>query len=78
MQLEYILIAGIIIIILFIHFRENLEDTVLKQKDINSFVICNNCKSWNHRDANSKCNRACKTKYPDKDISFTGNWSKVN
>ena len=84
MQVEYILLAGIIIIILFLNFRENLQNTLqindkgTAQKDITNFVICKNCKSWNDRDAHSKCSRVCKTKYPDKNISFTGNWSKVN
>lgn len=86
MQVEYILIAGIIIIILFLNFRENLQNTLqihdkgtaLEQKDITNFVICKNCKSWNHRDAHSKCSRVCKIKYPDQNISFTGIWSKVN
>jgi len=79
MQVEYILIVGIIIIILFLNFRENLQNTLpTKQKDVNNFAICKNCKSWNHRDAHSKCSRVCEIEYPDKNISFTGNWSKVS
>lgn len=78
MQIEYLLIIGISVIILFMNFRENLEQVSPKQKNINNLVICKNCKSWNHRDAYSKCTRTCKTQFPDKKISFTGNWTKVN
>lgn len=78
MDINYILVIGIILIFLFMNYRENLTVDKEQEKDIINFSICKDCKIWNHIDANSKCSRACKIKNPNKDVSFTGNWNKLD
>lgn len=49
----------------------NLSDT----KTITNIATCQNCKMYNHRDARSKCDGLCSSKYPKS--TYTGVWTKI-
>ena len=57
---------------------ETLENSQQKEQDVKNFIICKDCKAWNHRDASSKCEKQCKLQIPDRDTVFTGEWARLN
>lgn len=50
---------------------DGLENT----KVVKNFVHCDDCQIWNHRDARSKCEQLCNSNYPDKAVSYTGEYN---
>lgn len=66
----YIIVA-IAVYFYFFNKSESLENT----KNVKIFAKCNKCTIWNHRDAQSKCDKLCKVHYPGKDVAFTGDWT---
>mgnify|MGYP000073347859 CR=1 FL=1 len=66
-------IAVLLFVFFFLSKREALENI----KDVKNFVLCKDCKTWNHRDARSKCEKQCKLKFADQNPEFTGKWTRL-
>jgi hypothetical protein len=72
MNNNFIILLLIILFFLFFTYKEQFESI----KDVINTKVCKSCKVWNHLDAKTKCNSTCKKNFPDKNISFTGKWSR--
>ncbi len=69
----YIIIFLIFLLYIFT-YKETMENIV---SEVKNFVICQDCKAWNHVDIKSNCTRACKKNFPEKNIVFTGNSNQL-
>lgn len=73
----YIIIIILALLLLFVFYplKEHLANTEKVDKLVTRFTGCKDCTIWNHRDARSKCDQLCKSKFTNKGASFTGNWT---
>lgn len=68
-----LLYFGAIVIILILLLNGPSENLT----NVTQNACCTDkCIIWNHVDAASQCNKACKLSFPDKNPSFTGTYSK--
>jgi len=70
----FLFLIVVFIFVFILSKREALENI----KDVKNFVMCKDCKAWNHVDVRSKCEKQCKLKFPDQNPEFTGEWSRLD
>lgn len=84
-NLTWILLFAIVLYIW--HSKSKIEPLETQKRDINilprkskanvlNFANCDDCKIWNIKDAQSQCDKTCKLEFPDKNATFTGNYTE--
>lgn len=66
----------IVLVIVFYFFEKSFESFQTLNKIATKEVPCPNCIAYNFLDTRTKCEAACRSANPDKNINFTGKVTK--